>query len=103
MCTPRRGVNTKQLKTKNHKLRKLIEVSYRHKPNIFTISITNLSSSDIDVSNFKEKGMNCSFVDKNKFDKRNIAVEMEALAVSLDKSVDTRPKEKFHEFLRGHK
>ena len=27
---------------------------------------------------------------------------MEALAVSLDKSVDTQSKEEFHEFLRGH-
>ena len=58
------GVNTKQLKTKNRKLRKLIEVSYRHKPYIFTIPIKNLSSSDIDVSNLKGKGMNYSFVDK---------------------------------------
>ena len=43
-----RGVNTDGLKTKNHKLRKLIEVSHRHKPNIFTIPIKNPSSSDID-------------------------------------------------------
>ena len=60
--------------------------------NISTIPIKNLSSSDIDVSNLKGKGMNYSFVDKNKFLKRNIAVEMEALAVSLDKPVDTQSK-----------
>ena len=53
--------------------------------------------------NLKGKGMNYSFVDKNKFVKRNIAIEMEALAVSLDKSVDTKSKEEFHEFLCGHK
>ena len=52
--------------------------------------------------NLNGKGMSYSFVDKNKSVKRNIAIEMEALAVSLDKSVDTQSKEEFHEFLRGH-
>ena len=43
-----------------------------------------------------------SFVDKNKFVKRNIAVELEALAINVDEYVIPENKELFHEFLRSH-
>ena len=40
-----------------------------------------------------------SFTDKNKFVKRNVAVELEALAASLDHYVEESDKEALHEYL----
>ena len=97
-----RKENTEQLKTKNRKLDKLISISHlKPNKNTYSIPIKNLSSTDVDVSALKKKGMNFSFVDKNKFVKQNLAVEMESLAFLLEKSVSNGSKEEFHEFLRG--
>ena len=46
-------------------------------------------------------GLHQSFVDKHKYVKRNVAVEMESVALRLDNYVDVSMKETFHEFLRS--
>ena len=86
---------------KNKKLYKLLGNARRIKPNNVSIPIKNLSSYEIDESSLRE-GLSHSFVDKNKFIKRNIAVEMEHLAICVDVCVNSGVKEDFHEFLRGH-
>ena len=60
----------------------------------------NLSSESLDLSSLKY-GLHQSFVDKNKYVKRNVAAEMESIAVRLDKYVDISRKETFHELLRS--
>ena len=60
----------------------------------------NLSSESLDLSSLKY-GLHQSLVDKNKYVKRNFAVEMESIAVRLDKYVDASMKETFYEFLRS--
>ena len=45
--------------------------------------------------------MDCIITDKNKYVKRNVAVELETLAGFLDPHVTHREKESFHEYLRS--
>ena len=45
-------------------------------------------------------GLNHSFINKSKFIKRDLAVEFESLAASVDELVTQDQKEEFHEFLR---
>ena len=53
-------------------------------------------------------GLSCShkkkkqcFVDKNKYIKKDVAVEFETLCSSVDKNISSDDKENFHEFLRS--
>ena len=61
----------------------------------------NLSSAQsIDISPL-EHGLKQCFVDKNKYIKKDIAVEFETLCNSVDKDISPDDKENFHEFLRS--
>ena len=60
----------------------------------------NLSSESLDLSSLKY-GLHQSFVDKNNYIKQNVAIEMESLAVRLDKYVNVPMKETFPDFLRS--
>ena len=61
----------------------------------------NLSSTQsIDISPL-EHGLKQCFVDKNKYIKKDIAVEFETLCSSVDKDISPDDKENFHEFLRS--
>ena len=53
-------------------------------------------------SNILKLGLDYSFVDKSKYIKQNVAVEMEALAELVDKKVPIENKEIFHECLRKY-
>ena len=64
------------------------------------VPVINLSSEDLDMKPLKY-GLRHSFTNKNKYVKRNIAVELESLATSLDKFADQSLKEFFHEYLRS--
>ena len=66
----------------------------------YNIPVLNLSSASLDLSLLKY-GLHQSFVDKHKYVKRNVAVEMESVALRLDNYVDVSMKETFHEFLRS--
>ena len=53
-------------------------------------------------------GLSCShkkkkqcFVDKNKYIKKEVAVEFETLCSSVDKNISPDDQENFHEFLRS--
>ena len=96
-----REENKKQLETKNKKLLKLIgrsdEVHYTNA----SVPVINLSSVEYSTECFRH-GLDHSYIDKNKYVKRNIAVEFEALALSVDGAVKPENKEAFHEFLRSH-
>ena len=54
---------------------------------------------DIDTSSLKY-GLNHSFIDKNKFIKRDLEVGFESLVISVDELVPQEQEEEFHEFLR---
>ena len=60
----------------------------------------NLSSESLDLSSLKY-GLHQSFVDKKKYVKQKVAIEIESVAVRLDKYVDVSMKETFHELLRS--
>ena len=90
----------KQLICKNKKLHNL-KIKFNKLPkDKYNIPVLNLSSESLDLSLLKY-GLNQSFVDKNNYVKRNVTVEMESIAVRLDKYVDVSMKETFHEFLRS--
>ena len=46
-------------------------------------------------------GLHNSFIDKNRFIKRDLGVELESLAASVDEFVSPEVKEEFHQFLRN--
>ena len=52
----------------------------------------------IDIS-LSEHGLKQCFVDKNKYIKKDIAVEFEILCCSVEKDILPDDKENFHEFL----
>ena len=70
--------NIQQLKTKNKKTRKL-KPKRQHIP--YQLPIINLSDFDIDFPCLKY-GLHHSFIDKNRFIKRDLSVELESLAAS---------------------
>ena len=84
-----------QLKTKNNK----IIVRTKHANKTSQVPVKNLSDYGIDTSSLKY-GLNYSFIDKNKFIKRDLAVEFESLVTTVDELVTPEQKEKFHEFIR---
>ena len=93
--------NLQQLQCKNKKLHKLIlNKKSSKKKDSCTVPVINLSSEDLDTKPLKY-GLHHSFTDKNKYVKRNIAVELESLATSLDKFINHSLKEFFHEYLRS--
>ena len=82
-----------QLKTKNNKIRNL-----RPKNANKTVPVKNLSGYDIDTSSLKHP-LNHSFIDKSKFIKRDLAVEFESSAASVDELVTQEQKDKSDKFL----
>ena len=93
--------NLQQLQYKKKKLHKLISSKKSSKKkDSYTVPVINLSSEDFDTKPLKY-GLDHSFTDKKRYVKRNIAVELESLATSLDKFVDHSLKELFHEYLRS--
>ena len=98
LLTALRHNNLDQLKTKNNKIsrlkpRKSSQASYR-------VPIINLSGFNLDTSSLNY-GLHHSFVDKSRYIKRDLAVEFESLAASIDKFVPQQEKEIFHQFLRN--
>ena len=60
----------------------------------------NLSTENINTAPLRY-GLHHSFTDKNKYFKRNVAIELETLARILDAHVTHTEKESFHEYLRS--
>ena len=91
---------TKQLICKNKKLRNLKIKFNKLSKNKYNIPVLNLSSESLNLPSLKY-GFHQSFVEKNKYVKRNVVVEMDSLAVRLDIFIDVSMKKTFHEFLRS--
>ena len=47
-------------------------------------------------------GLDYSFVDKNKHVKKNIATSMKSVAEAVDKDLDNKQRENFHELLQAY-
>ena len=89
--------NIQQLKTKNKKIRKLKP----KRPHIlYQVPIINLSDYDTDSSCLKYD-LHHSFIDKNRFIRRDFVVELEPLAGSVGEFVSPEVKEEFHQFRRN--
>ena len=86
--------NTDQLRCKRKKITKLTP----SKRSRYNIPVINLSSHEIKTEGLKY-GLHHSFVDKNKYVKQNIAVELEYLANRVNGQVKQVEKEDFHNFL----
>ena len=93
-----RQENTKQLICKNKKMHNLKIKLNKLPKEKYNIPVLNLSSASLSLLKY---GLHQSFVDKHKYVKRDVAVEMESVALRLDNYVDFSMKETFHEFLRS--
>ena len=87
--------NLEKLKRKNNKLR-IQSLKVLISRDSYQVPVINLSSQVLDTKPLKY-GLHQSFTDKNRFVKRNAAVELEALAASQDHYVEQSDKEAFHE------
>ena len=63
--------------------------------------VKNLSNFTLDTSCF-HVGLHHCFTDKNRFVKRNVAVELEHVAICVNESVPSEEREQLHEFLRNY-
>ena len=77
-----RRTNLEQLKHKNNKLR-ILSLKDLKKRDSYQVPVINSSFQVLDNKPLKY-GLHQTFTDKNTFFKRNLAVELEAVAASLD-------------------
>ena len=92
LCNSLRKSNILQLKIKNNKIRNRRP---KHVNKTSQAPVKNLPDYDIDTSSLKY-GLHHSFTDKNKFIKRDLAVEFESLVTTVDELVTPEQKEEFH-------
>ena len=95
LCNSLRKSNILQLKTKNNKI---CNGRPKHANKTSQVPVKNLSDYDIDTPSLKY-GLHHSFIDKNKFIKRDLAVEFESLVTTVDELATPEQKEDFHKFL----
>ena len=89
--------NLEHLKRKNNKLW-ILSLKVLKNRDSHQAPVINSSSQVLDTKPLKY-GLHQGFTDKNKFVKRNAAVEHEGLAASLDHYVKQSDKKAFHEYL----
>ena len=87
--------NLRQLKTKN---KKIYHLKPKNLPRHYQVPIINLPDFEIDTICLKYE-LHHFFMDKNRFIKRELGVELESLASSVDTFVLQEYKEEFHQFL----
>ena len=91
------------LKTKNNKLKRLIELK-QPLPQHNQVPIVNLTKyvlSAVERSQL-ELGLEYSFINKSKNQRKFLAANLESICQKVDKDIDQAMKEEFHEFLRGY-
>ncbi|XP_066926368.1 uncharacterized protein [Clytia hemisphaerica] len=92
--------NRKQLKSKFEKIRWLRwKQGQSSKKDNFQVPIINLSGQDLNHECLRY-GLNHCFIDKNKFVKKDLAIELEHLAEQTDEFIDDNKREEYHEYLR---
>ena len=89
--------NLRQLKTKS---KKIYHLKPKNLPRHYQVPIINLPDFEIDTICLKYE-LHHFFMDKNRFIKRELGVERESLASSVDTFVPQENKEEFHQFLRN--
>ena len=100
-----KDIRSKSFKTKLDKLSNL-RPTYQKK-NItvpYKIPVINLSSTELTRTEITQLsyGLEHSYVDKNKYVKRNLASHFESLAYSINKNIKNEEREEVHEFLRAY-
>lgn len=88
-------------KTKNKKIDRMRRQKRPKKEDMYRVPVINLSSVTLseEESEALRYGLQHSFIDRNKYIKQNLAVEMEALADNTNDKVKQEDKETYHEFL----
>ena len=94
-----RRSSLEQLKRKNNQLR-ILSFKVLKNRDSHQVPVINLSSQVLDTKPLKY-GLHQSFTDQNKFDNRNVAVELGVLAASLDHYVEQSNKEVFQEYFHS--
>ena len=84
-------LNTKVKKIKRLKPRKRFD---------FNVPVVNISSQSLNTEPLRF-GLHHCFVDKNKYTKQNIAMELENIATNVDRYVQNEEKENFHNFMHS--
>ena len=72
----------------------------RNKDSQYQVPVLSLSTENINTAPLWY-GLRHIFTDKNKYVKRNVAVQLETLTRVLDAYVTNTKKESFHEYLRS--
>ena len=85
-----------QLNIKVNKLRRLKPQNTYN----YNVPVINISSKDLNTTQLKY-GLHHCFIDKKKFTKQNVAIEIENLAANLNKFIKDDQREEFHNFLRS--
>ena len=88
LCNSLRKSNILQLKAKNSKIRNRRP---KHTNKTSQVPVKNLSDYDIDTSSLKYE-LQHSFINKNKFIKRDLPVEFESLVTIVDELVTQNKK-----------
>ena len=88
-------------KTKNKKLNKLASSKPKVKKDEYNVPIINLSNVEIsqEEKEVLRYGLQHSFIDRSKYIKQNLAIEIEALANTTNEYVKNEDKEEYHELL----
>ena len=91
------------LKTENKKLRCLIELK-QPPPQHNQVPIVNLTKYVLStVERWQlELGLECSFINKIKNQRKFLAANVESIFQRVDKDIDQGMKEEIHELLRGY-
>ena len=98
-----REPRTVSSKTKNNKLKRLIELKqplpqHNHVP---IVNLTKYVLSAVERSQL-ELGLEYSFINKSKNQRKFLAANLELICQKVDKDIDQAMKEEFHESLRGY-
>ena len=88
-------------RTKNKKIDRLKKEKIPKKQDSYRVPIINLSNVTLtdEQTEALRYGMHHSYIDRNKYIKQNLAVEIEALVDSTNGKVRQEDKENYHEFL----
>lgn len=95
-----KSARLESLRTKNKKLDRLS--SFQNKKDDFSVPIINLTDKTIDQSilYYLRFGLNHSFVDKNRYIKLNLAIDMEFLFTQVKDTIPSQEQENFKHYLR---
>ena len=97
-----RAIRISSFRTKNKKLMALSNAT-NNKINAYDVPIINLSSIQLSEKEWNQLsfGLDNTYVDKNKYIKKNFTANFESLTQTVDSEILNKEKEDFHEFLQS--